>query len=417
MPNEVRINFAFFIGLNWVLYGFLPMLEKSLKGTVNNLDFGFLIDVNIAIGMMIIGVFYADIAVKSIKLRNKKNVYAKEEKKERPLFSLKNEKMTILFSSIFVGTIFINYIFRIYGGFGALFTQQYGTANSSSFNSLSVTIPLLSVAYILLFNSKWVRLSRLSNFLVSLMSFLMIGVFMLGGLRNLGVMMSIAYVWSKFFGKIIKVKFMLLGVVSIIVFAAVVAVGREYGLLNFLLFNVDIPREDISRYILAISEGEFGTMRRVHEYSHAISYEPKYIFGYSYTIGTIVNMIPGSLYPSRPFSIAVDFTRAYWGGLTNGTIGLGFSPILEAKLNFQNFWGIAFVFGGIINRLIHYKFIRYISSYKMVSFNWFLFIGVLSSISLNFFRIDFAVTIKFLLIIYVFALILKKIFLDLIVIE
>lgn len=395
--GKVKLDMSLFIGIGWLLYSFFYLLEKILREEVLDSDVEFATDCVIAIGLLTLGSLVCHIL---FVYRYKVNI--------KPVII--NEKRNINFFSAFLVSAIVLlclniYIKMVFGGWNIYFTQVYGEYLSDGLNSLTVLIPLLCVSYILVFNSTIVfNYGGMTKRLILFFSIVLIVIFLMGGNRNLAMMMLISLFWAKFYKRDVNI-YLLFPVIVLGMFAAAVnAVARNYGLLNVLSGSVSVDKNDVQRFALAVSEGEFGTMARVSQYFNEFEFHYPLRFGYSYLVEPLVNLIPSSLFPSRPTTVAVEFTKQYWGGLDQGTIGLGFSPLIEAKINFYNFWGIVFFSMGFI-----LKFLKlYTKSLKREITDYLLF-GSLCAISLNFFRIDFAITLKFFVLVFAMAYLLVRI--------
>lgn len=380
------INFPLFFFLGWIAYSGLYLIEIILKNTITETDQFFLIDAIISIISLIIGTFI----YKTYK--KKYHIYDLNQKPNK-IFYL--SKSRLYFLSFFMFIILHFFIVQVYGSWIVFFTQSYGNFLVTGINSFTSSIPLVIVSFILIFNSHYIILSRSNALICRVLSIIFILIFMLGGNRNLGLMMITALIFARFQGT--KINLILIAFVLIILvpFFSVVAIGRMYGFINFISGDIYIPNSAIWDYIFSISHGELGTMVKVSEYYNLLNIDTKLEMGYSYFVQPFINLIPTFLYSDRPVTISVDFTRQYWGatGFESQLIGLGFSPIVEAKMNFGFFWPLAFISIGFLLQLLKEK----------VKKNSYIFWGALTIVTINFFRIDFAITFKFFIIVYSFA--------------
>jgi hypothetical protein len=126
-------------------------------------------------------------------------------------------------------------------------------------------------------------------------------------------------------GLIIVTSFYMLGVV------------RNIGFSN-------ASREDIVNAAATIDPlyGEFGTSYSVFGRALDLGISDDFLFGESYTVGPVLNLVPHALWSNRPDNLAIAFSKRYFN-TDHLTEGLGFSPVLEAYLNFGRF-GIVLVF-------------------------------------------------------------------------
>ena len=387
--HNASLDYPLFMGIGWFLYSSLFLVEKLFSEKVVVEDYIFAFDSNIAIISMIFGVLCVNMLIP-----NSKRV-CMSYKSKIPTTRTEISILAILIISAMVLGLVIYYITVLFGGFGTYFSQRYGEYLVQGVSSFTMTVPLFCGGYILCINSPFFTRSKSTDIFVLFFSVLLILLFFLGGNRNLSMMLLIAFIWARYYQIQLNLIFILLVILFVVVGGALNAIFREYGISNILFAFEKLDATDITRFIKAISEGEFGTMARVSNYYTEFNF--RYLgFGYSYFLDPIVNMIPTALYPNRPDTIAVEFTQQYWGvskGAT-GVIGLGFSPIVEAKINFSYFWFLAFVLIGASIRALQKKLLR--SSLMMR----YIIFGCLAISSLNFFRIDFAIYLKFVLLIF-----------------
>lgn len=394
----LSLDYQFFIGFGFFVYSFFYLLEKYLKDLFTANVLSFATDVSLALIFFILGNIASQILfTKKIS----SNSYVDNVNLKSNKIILSSKKIFISFFLLFI--LLHIYMSLVFGGWIIYFTQVYGAFKSEGINSFTVIIPLLCSSFVLFFNSPFTIISRNCNYFVFLVSLFLVIIFILGGNRNLGMMVAISLIWSKFFRKKFNFfKFFPILIVGLLL-TSLNAIGRQYGLINFISGSVSVPYDVALDYVLSVSNGEFGTMARVVDFNREFNFNLQTFPGYSYIVDPIVTLIPTIIWENRPYTIAVEFTKQYWGGLGEGTEGLGFSPILESKLNFGFLWPILFFYlsFGI-------KFLDHIIS-KISKRIYYYFFGSFSAVSLNFYRIDFAITFKFAILIFVFTIIIEKI--------
>ncbi len=386
LDKKTRVDFPLFFFLGIVAYMLLPLMEVCVNGVENyNADMGFMIDVIIALFSLLLGASMGEIKRECFGGRriNTECILVKNE--------MRKGIVAVTVAVLFTTTL---YIMMIFGGIRNYISQQYGLYNATNMNSMTAVLPYFAVAYIIVMNNtRIIQTTKKMNFLIKGISVFFIGIYMLGGNRNLGAMMGIALVISCFYEKRISLMKYIPAFVLLILAMGIIAVGREYGMINFLTGRSGVTSYDITRYIFSVKDGEFGTMRRFYEYFGDYNYIPYARFGYSYVVAPIINLIPSILWRGRPATMAADYTSQYWIARKEvSAIGLGFSPIVEAKINFGFLWPIVFFVLGFLIFEIYFKSRNYTSRFFLA--------GACSSIVLNFFRIDFAVTFKFFLIVF-----------------
>lgn len=398
LRGEFLVNFKYFFCFSSVLYLLIPSLLVYIDGEGEQ-DFIFLFDVLLFYTSIFVGFLCYKFIFTNIENRFSfsKNIVKDSFYPRR--FSLINTY--VLITTIICGFLVFYFINTVYGSFSKFFFQRYGSFNEEGISSITSMIPFILNGYILFFNSKLIRRCSFSNSIVIIFSFFCIILFILGGNRNLGVMFCFSFILARWNSKIFNLSYVLAVMFFGILSAAIIAVFREYGLLSVLTGESIVPLDDLTRYIFAYNEGEFGTAYRVSQYYNQVNFTTFYPSGFSYFISPVINMIPSSFFPERPTTIAVDFTNFYWSKFisTSDFIeGLGFSPIVEAKANFGYYFPLFF----ILLTLVVYFFGSIIreQSYTIS----FLISSSFSSTLFNFFRIDFSLYIKFSLMTLFFSI-------------
>jgi oligosaccharide repeat unit polymerase len=140
--------------------------------------------------------------------------------------------------------------------------------------------------------------------------------------------------------------------------------------------------------------GELGTLYGVHEKTENTSlFDNEWWLGRSYLIDPVVNLVPRQLWADRPLTVAQAASFAYYGGGRVG-FGIGFSPIIEAKLNFgpvgcMLLFAILPVLIGLIERPLDKP-----NGLALLCY------GATAPMLVNFWRIDFATAIKMLVLFF-----------------
>ncbi|WP_224981787.1 hypothetical protein [Geomonas agri] len=393
VAGKVRIDMPLFFGTGWFLYSFFFMLEKSLKADITVSDSQFILDCNLAVLSMVIGAIFAGEHLVS-RCDSGHNT-APQKFLTRP-----GNNVGTYVVMVAVTMLLQLYVEKVFGSWNIYFTQKYGDYKVDGINSFTSIVPIVCTSFVLVANSEYVIKSKFCNFVVVCFSAAIACLFFLGGNRNFAMMMLLAIVWSKYHRTKVNLYFLLPVLTLVIIVGAINAVLREYGIINLFAGEINVSVADINRFVLAISEGEFGTMARVSQYSTEFAFNYNKFVGASYLVDPFVNLLPTFIYPGRPDTMAVQFTEQYWGmqkGAT-GLIGLGFSPIVEAKINFSYLWFIVFVFFGFLIRYLSLLFRNKQSYLQLFAF------GSFSVVSLNFFRIDFALYVKFSILVFISAL-------------
>jgi oligosaccharide repeat unit polymerase len=378
------------LNIGWVLYGLTPLLFIShTEDRLSSQDLNYIVVISASIIFWVAGIF---IGASATKTRPDHSSYHSNNK-----CSDLGSTRKILISIIFLLSF---YIYKLYDNPIQYLTQQYGLYNAENVTSLISSIPFL-IAGLLFYLSIFNRSSGLVVFSIIISLF-----FALGGNRNLSAFIIIGVLFSVYRNVKIKPIIILLFFSGIIASASFLAVAREYGIGNVLTGeSTDFSISEVYEFSKRYNEGEFGTLKRTLEYVNEKGGDFDYYFpGFSYLLSPIVNLIPTSLFPSRPYTIATEFTFHYWGAKEDFVEGLGFSPIAEGIINF----GYIFFVIPILITAVLLTMISIRSMAGSPKYYWLIITTCVAAASLNFFRIDFALYTKFILISFLSAYIAFK---------
>lgn len=164
-------------------------------------------------------------------------------------------------------------------------------------------------------------------------------LFVLRGNRNLLGMLVLPMVYIHLYRRRIRVRRVLLYILGAYVFIYGVGIIRNSGFAQ------------LGRGIEALASGEafdpiggeLGTSFSVYSKWRGIqgpSQQP--VWGATYTTGVLTNLVPRSLWPDRPPTPAVQLSMDYYR-TRDLKLGLGFSPTVEALINFGT-WGVIPIF-------------------------------------------------------------------------
>lgn len=372
----------------WLMYGITPLFFTEDKiFPSNDHDISYMLLLSIAISSWCFGIWFGS----KVKLKKSELGFAPFNKKKYEISGFST--LTIVIIVYFLTFYWVTQVF----GNGLIFlTQQYGNYNVDGISSVTSTIPfaVAGLSFVVVLSSRS-RILKIAILLVPIF-------FLLGGNRNIAIFILLGAYFCVNHGKQQNGIFLAITLLGAILAAAILAVAREYGILNILLGNSsNFEFSEALKYAGRYNEGEFGTMFRVSRYVNEVRDFAYFVPGYSYIISPIVNLVPTSLFPSRPDTIATVFSYAYANASTGEKIiGLGFSPIAEAQMNFDILLGIPiFLWGCVVSMLSRLSCGQFKSDSKIK----FLAIAIVAA-SLNYFRIDFALYTKFIFITYIFSL-------------
>ena len=377
---ELKVDVYFFYICGWLVYGAYPILFCSIGDTCDfETTFIYSVQVLYAVVFWVLGTFLA------IKV-----TFSSRRDCQNTNYRNKNIILTI-FAIITVILLVEIYMTSLYSSFGEYLTGSYGNFNKEGINSLTSSIPFIITGLLI-----WLHIHQFRKVAVIFLILFAV-VFLIGGNRNIAMFNILALTYLQFRGRYVSAMKIIVVTLLAIAIASLIAVAREIGVIKVLggSGQYDLLANwvrNLSRYTYS----EFGVMyRHVGYLSEAPGFEANIL--YSYLISPIINLIPTAVWPSRPFTNSVEFTWYYWGIKGNSLGGLGFSPITEAIISAGYFFPFIFVtFGFSIGTLV--KSINLTEKFSPVRF---LLLTSVSAASLNFFRIDFAIYLKFIFLTFV----------------
>lgn len=384
-----------FLNIGWVLYGFGPLLffgNSTYK--LSQQDSDYIIVILASTIFWCLGLFVG--------------ASATSKKQNQPASNIRTNDLILEGSIRYIIAIFLMiafYVYKLYDSPIQYFTQQYGFYNSENVSSVVSSIPFI-VAGVIFYLVSYRRSDVVVVFCLLVAIF-----FALGGNRNIFAFIITGMLFSVYRNKKVRASLILFIVIAIIITASFLAVAREYGIGTVITgAATDFSMSEVLEFSKRYNEGEFGTMYRTVGYINEKGGDFDYYFpSFSYVFSPIVNLIPTSLFPDRPNTIATEFTFYYWGGKGDFVEGLGFSPIAEGITNFGYVFFIIPIF--IIAIVLTLISIRSMNLVGMPKCYWQMFATCVAAASLNFFRIDFAIYTKFIFISFAsaaFALKLSK---------
>jgi hypothetical protein len=169
-------------------------------------------------------------------------------------------------------------------------------------------------------------------------TFCLAGLFVVRGHRNLLGMLVLPLLALYMIGRPIPARRLVAGVLGGYVFLYAVGVVRNFGLAKIANLSgaVDV------RQAFDPLAGEFGTSYSVFTRWRASPIQRDAELGATYTRDVVLNIVPHQIWPDRPPTASIAFSMDYYR-TRNLTLGLGYSPVIEAIANF-GIWGILPVF-------------------------------------------------------------------------
>lgn len=267
----------------------------------------------------------------------------------------------------------ISYVFSAYG-FESRLAGSSESLGLILVLSLGTCLSIYAFYVALCGNSK--KLIGFTMFILTMMSLFLI----IRGGRNVALMLILPAVCLLFTKKVKFFHFILFFIISFGLLHSV-AIVRQQGFENYNVLNVYVEDYDPI-------QTEFGTSYSVYRKMESI-YLDKFYYGRTYIIDSFLNLIPKSIWPNRPPTVAQQFSALYlYEDARQLSEGLGFSSLAEGILNFGRWFvgGVFFVFAFVLSRF---------SDWLREKGAW----GILCYYSLpamliNWNRIDFATCLK-----------------------
>ncbi len=206
-------------------------------------------------------------------------------------------------------------------------TLLTGNEEQSLFGAI---LELVAISSILLSYTGAYNTNNKSVLLISLLFAIVFSMFyLLRGSRNLAGMMLIPLLCAYFYRKPIKLKKIFISCLLLYFLIYTVGVVRNIGFAQ--VGNIPIQL----RMFDPLTQ-EFGTNYGVFIKWKEMDQNRNLLLGKSYTIDILYNLVPISLWPDRPPGAATKFSMDYYGvsHYTELRHGLGFSPVVEALINF-----------------------------------------------------------------------------------
>jgi len=393
---KVTVLNAYNIG--WLLYIVIPALLtlSDVFLASHSVSFEIFAIFGLSIAAWYLGIWsYFSICSPSHKILASKEEYLVPLRSNR---LTANTGFTIIV--ILILSMLVLQVNSLYDGFDSYFSSSYGNYNVDNVNSFSSSAAFIIIGSIFGCKMACQYRLRLNQFMNALAIFVTL-FWIAGGLRNIAAMLAIGFVFMLNVNRRLPTLTILLVILSSLVAAAFIAVFRNYAIMALLTGEVNISEiaSDAASFSSRYLDGEFGTPYRVYLYLKSTPSLLSIVPAKSYLLDPIINLVPTIINHERSPTLSVLFTYEYFN-TTNPPEGLGFSLINEAIINFGFFFfPIPLFFFGFIIALISRRNER--SFHHSTSLN--IFSVALASVSLNLFRIDFAIYIKFLVIIFLSA--------------
>ena len=283
-------------------------------------------------------------------------------------------------------------LYRLAGAYGA---GENSGDNATLIDTLLVPFAIAAVLHYL-YAARTGAVKGAGVTLIKMMCFALFAMFFAQGHRNLMLYLGLSALALRLYRRPVRLGiFAILMIVSVMGLYAI-GIVRNWGW-------TQIDEVAIAESAFDPLHGELGTPFSVFDKLQEGRGDDSLLMGRTYTLDSVVNLVPQQLWRDRPPSPAVQFSRNYFG-TDDLPSGLGYSPVIEALINFS-IYGIVVVFA--ITTVLFIRLDQWLRRQSRI--------GVLISCLLlptivNWNRIDFAASSKMFLIYAAFIWGLDKLF-------
>ncbi len=358
----------------------LPISRLFFDSTPNKLDLYYILTISFCWFFLFIGIF----------------TYRIKRNKNQINYDFVNQYFNSKIAFIILSLLAINQFYNIFKntGFDIIsILKPYGYESSviygsekSIFDSFSELL-LISSSNLIFSHSLYNKKKFLLYFSSSVIILFAI-LLVIRGSRNVASMMLFPFIYTLLKNKYFSIYRVILVAFFFYILGYTVGVIRNAGFGELANLNFDYSVFD------PLAQ-EFGTNYSLFTKWFEFSPKQELSFGSTYIIDPLINLVPYKIWPNRPQGPAIQFSMSYFGvsNISELKEGLGFSPIIEAFMNFSYFGIIpAFLlFPYFFYKYSHHLFKNQNHTNNVVS-------GFLILIVLNWLRIDFATCFKIFLI-------------------
>jgi hypothetical protein len=209
--------------------------------------------------------------------------------------------------------------------------DRYGTGNRSyeeaTLVTTAVSVGATAVSWLAAQVALRQRISRLESGFVWGTTTLLATLYLVRGNRNSLIILALPILACVMHRRRLSVARLAVGVAFCWVGLYTVGIVRNWGFGRLDEVNVSVEAYDPVR-------GEMGTMYSVYEkYMLRGMMESTPLYGSSYVVSPLVNLVPREWWRERPHTIAQEASVIYYG-TGSLTEGIGYSPVIEVIRNF-----------------------------------------------------------------------------------
>ena len=384
--RETRLNVSLILMLSFYLYSIsVPISRLFFSKPDESNDIFFLISYTLAY----LGLFFSLLFFMGFN----DEVVDKNSK----IVEVRNNRL--FYFSILIFLVYITFI-KVETNFSLdIFFRPYSTEGIEDSGGLTHLLPIFLISALLYLNLLVLKANniwRLNKLFIRLITFLFVTYYLIRGGRNLILILFLPIILMVFRDKIVKTRYIFLTICILYVFSMLMGAMRNFGIIYLNDFSIEnYTFFDPLNQELGVG---YSVISKYNEMPNS-----GYYFGKTYTYNIISNLVPSFVGLEKSPGPAIDFSMRYFevSNVKDLKEGLGFSPVLEALMNFSVF-GVFFMFFIIGSGIsLFQQWIAKFSYFKALGAYLFL-----APMVINFNRIDLATVVKMYLVLVFFFFIL-----------
>lgn len=384
--RDTRLNVSLILMLSFYLYSIsVPISRLFFSKPDEANDLFFLTSYILAyLGLFLSLFFFMGFSEEKVDINAK-------------VIDVNNKRLFCL--SFFIFLVYITFV-KVETNFSLdIFFRPYSTEGVEEAGAGTHLLPIFLISallYINLLSLKANNIWRLNKIFIRFITFLFVMYYLIRGGRNLILILFLPIILMVFRNKVVKTRYIFLTILVLYIFSMLMGAMRNFGIIYLNDFSIEnYTFFDPLNQELGVG---YSVLSKYNEMPNK-----GYYFGKTYTYNIISNLVPSFIGLEKSPGPAIDFSMRYFevSNVNDLKEGLGFSPVLEALMNFSIF-GVFFVFYIIGSGISFYQqWINKLGYFK--SLGAYLF---LAPMVINFNRIDLATVVKMYLVLVFFFFIL-----------
>ena len=337
--RDTRLNVSLIVMLSFYLYAIAVPISRLFFSNPDEVNDMFFLKSYMLAYLGLLGSFVRVMGHKEEKVDLKANVV-----------NVNNLKLFLL--SFFVGVVYILFI-KVETNFSLdIFFRPYNTVGVEEVGGATHLLPIFLVSallYLNLISIKATNIRRLNILFIRVITFLFVMYYLIRGGRNLLLILLLPIILMVLRDRIVKTKNIFLAVLALYFSMMLIGAMRNVGIMYLNNFSIkNYKFFDPLNQELGVG---YSVLSKYNEVPNR-----DYYLGRTYTYNVIANLVPSFVGLERSPGPAIEFSMEYFNVSNSSELkeGLGFSPVLEALMNFS-------VYGVFFCLLHNWKGIKVIS--------------------------------------------------------